>query len=335
MVVAEHREHDVVAAEQGVLDPLVADPGDGAERVVTGLRADQLVQGAGDAVPIGAEGQPDLLLAIGRDGQLEVPARVVAAVTPAQGDGAGRQPEVGRVEVHRVEGRRAWGPDADDAGDAVERRHGGRGVDVVLALLLDDPLQCHGPSSSHLRPPARLRSVDGICHHRQVLGGEGDPVRVDVVQASPWAAAGLERLLGPEERDRLARLRREADRAGYATAHALLRLVAAAWTGRAPDALGAGCDVPDLRRSTRQAAPRGRRPGGAREPVAVGGRGGRGGRDAARPGGRRRGGRCPPWSSRGSTRWRWPPASGAPWPTSPSAAGRAAARCSGPARRRC
>ncbi len=68
-------------------------------------------------------------------------------------------------------------------------------------------------------------------------------MRVDVVQASPRAAAGLERLLGPEERDRLARLRREADRAGYATAHALLRLVAAAWIGRAPDVLvlGATC----------------------------------------------------------------------------------------------
>jgi len=53
----------------------------------------------------------------------------------------------------------------------------------------------------------------------------------------------LERLLGPEERDRLRRLRREVDRAGYATAHALLRLVAAAWTGQAPDAivLGATC----------------------------------------------------------------------------------------------
>jgi 4'-phosphopantetheinyl transferase len=76
-----------------------------------------------------------------------------------------------------------------------------------------------------------------------MLGGEGDPARVDVVQARPRAAADLERLLGAAERDRLARLRREADRAGYATAHALLRLVAAAWTGQAPDALvlGATC----------------------------------------------------------------------------------------------
>jgi 4'-phosphopantetheinyl transferase len=76
-----------------------------------------------------------------------------------------------------------------------------------------------------------------------MLGGEGDPARVDVVHARPRAAADLERLLGPAERDRLRRLRREADRAGYATAHALLRLVAAAWTGRAPDtlALGATC----------------------------------------------------------------------------------------------
>jgi 4'-phosphopantetheinyl transferase len=76
-----------------------------------------------------------------------------------------------------------------------------------------------------------------------VLGGEGDSARVDVVQARPRAAAELEGLLGPEERDRLGRLRREADRSGYATAHALLRLVAAAWTGQAPEdlVLGATC----------------------------------------------------------------------------------------------
>ena len=121
VVVAQHRQDDAAVAEQGELHPLVADPGDGTERVVAGLRSHQLLQRAGHAVAVGAEGQPHLLLAIGRHGELEVPPRVVAAVSPAQGDRARRQPEVGRVEVDRVERDRAGGTGGDDAGDAVER----------------------------------------------------------------------------------------------------------------------------------------------------------------------------------------------------------------------
>jgi 4'-phosphopantetheinyl transferase len=76
-----------------------------------------------------------------------------------------------------------------------------------------------------------------IWHHRRVRGQDSGSTLVEVVHASPRSAAGLDHLLGAPERDRLSRLRQDVDRDGYATAHALLRLVVAGWTGREPQAL--------------------------------------------------------------------------------------------------
>lgn len=87
-------------------------PYDGGQRGVADAGAQEGGQGAGD---VRGQGCAELVADAGGDGELEVPARVVAARSAAQGEGVRGQAQVRGVVVDGVQLGHAL---VDDAGDA-------------------------------------------------------------------------------------------------------------------------------------------------------------------------------------------------------------------------
>jgi len=138
---ADAVEADLGEQGAGVVDEVADVAGraqayEGDEFGVADARADEAREHAGHGV---GEGGPDLVAHALGDGELEVPAGVVATGAAAQGEGGGGEALVGGVVVGGVEFGDALVDDARDARDAAQVGHLGAalgGGSFVLTLDL-------------------------------------------------------------------------------------------------------------------------------------------------------------------------------------------------------
>ncbi len=165
-------EEGAVGSVQGVAAAGGAQPQDGAEGRVPGAGAEQAGEVGGEGV--GERGVEFVAgVAVGGDGEFEVPAGVVAAGAAAQGGAGGGEAAVVGVEVGGVEFFHAPAGDAGDAlgaGQRVEEGAGGGGVRAagllgcgggfVLPLGLAGD-RGHGPTLTAIRAPGQ--SLCGYC----------------------------------------------------------------------------------------------------------------------------------------------------------------------------
>jgi hypothetical protein len=143
-VVAEDRQRIPVLAEKPTRDTARVQPHDRLEVPPAQMHAHELHQPVRDGGRLGTEGFVDLAPFVGRDGELEVPAGIVAPGAPAQGDAMGRESEFAGVEIDGLEGVLHGGLDPANRRQLLQRGERRRLRDVVLALNLEFVVRGHG-----------------------------------------------------------------------------------------------------------------------------------------------------------------------------------------------